>query len=450
MKVLIVDDEPAIRETFKTVIKYERHEVVTAGTAAEAVQACEKEKPDIVFLDVKLPDMEGLEIVPRIKETLPLALIYIITGHSNPADAVKAIKLGVIDYLPKPVERERLKFILNHAKEEKSMQGTIQNYIDEQASMELVGHSPAIVKIKNVIGRVAASNATILITGENGTGKEVVARMIYKASNQKGKFIVVNCAALPDNLIESELFGYKKGAFTGADTDRTGKIELAHEGTLFLDEIGDMSLQTQAKLLRAIQFRKFTAVGDSKEKEVNVRFIAATNKKLEEEIKKERFREDLYYRLNEVPIQIPPLRERREDIPVLIEYLQSTSVNAGFIEFSPDAMSMLKAHDFPGNIRELKNYLKRILLISDKERLTRETLKEVIPELTAAGVTEPPEADVPATYNEYMDFVEKRFILGALEKMDWNISKTADHLRMQRSNLYKKIEKYKLKKDEVK
>ncbi len=447
MKILIVDDENAIRKTFKMVLTYAKHNVVEAKTAEEAFDIAKKGDIDIVFLDVKLPQKSGLDIVPDIKKVSPSSYIIIVTGHGNVIDAVKAVKMGVYDYIEKPVSVERIKFLINNIKEEKKIITAYSRVIGEQSSFELIGNDDKINEIRKMIFKVADSNATILITGENGTGKEIVARLIHKDSNLKGKFVTVNCAALPDELIESELFGYKKGAFTGAEKDSVGKIEFADGGTLFLDEIGDMSKKTQAKLLRVLQFRRFSPLGDTNEKEVQIRFIAATNRNLRECVEKEAFREDLFFRLNEIPIFLPPLKERKNDIPILIKYFQNTFISEDRFDFTDTIMEYLINYNYPGNVRELKNFLKRILLLSEKKPIDEEEFLHIIPEIK--GQIKDKKFTSPASYNEYMDLIERDFIQSALEKANWNISKTAKNINMQRSNLYKKIQKYNLQKDEI-
>ncbi|MCK4643761.1 sigma-54-dependent Fis family transcriptional regulator [bacterium] len=448
MKILIVDDEQAIRKTFNMVLSYADHSVVEARTAEEALQKIKGDAFDVVFLDVKLPKRSGLEIVPDIKKASSGTYIIVITGHGNVVDAVDAMKMGVYDYMEKPVSVEKIKFLLNNIGEEKSILTAYSQLLQQAVSFELVGEAGAIEHIRQTISKVAVSDATVLITGENGTGKEVVARMIHKSSELKGGFVVVNCAALPEDLIESELFGYRKGAFTGAERDKPGKIELANNGTLFLDEIGDMSPRTQAKLLRVLQFKRFSPLGDTIEKEVKVRFIAATNRNLSQQIEKEHFREDLFFRLNEVPIDIPPLRDRQMDVPLLIDFIKGTFMQGDTLEFEEAAMDLLSTYSFPGNIRELRNFIKRLIILSGDNVVDKSTLLSIIPELKGDRLNGQ-KAGKPKSYGDYMDMVEKSFVLEALERNNWVISKTADDIDMQRSNLYKKIQKYDLKKDDA-
>ncbi|MCD6578146.1 sigma-54-dependent Fis family transcriptional regulator [bacterium] len=449
MKILVADDLESIRNVFDIILKRNKQDVLfKTKNAQETLEVAKKEQPNIVFLDIKLPDKDGTEIIPELKNYADH--IIVITGHASVQNAVNTLKMGIYDYLEKPFEAQKIELIIKNIRNEMELLKKIGQL--EEESLELIGDNPKIEKIRLNIPKIAQSDATVLIQGENGTGKEIVARLIYKYSKTKGPFIVLNCAALPDNLIESELFGYKKGAFTGADHDKIGKLERADNGVLFLDEIGDMSVNTQAKLLRVLQFKTFSPLGGNEEKRVNVRFITATNKDLKKELHMENFRQDLFYRINEIPVFLPPLRERKKDILKLLHYFKRTFYNENLFSFSRDAEETLIQYDFPGNIRELKNFIKRLIAISNAKTIDNEILLEIIPEIKDKNTLEKKDEIPkirPVNYSEFMDTMERDFLTEALDKNDWNISKTAIAIKMQRSNLYKKMKKYNLTKNDT-
>ncbi|MBC7189063.1 sigma-54-dependent Fis family transcriptional regulator, partial [Candidatus Aerophobetes bacterium] len=373
-KILIIDDEVGILDTVSGILEDEGYTTLTAKDAETAIEILDKEDVDLVFLDVWLPKMSGIEAIKKIKEKDFHIPVIMISGHGNVEVAVQAVKLGAFDFLEKPLSMERIILTAERALQFKSLE---KENIKLRSSIlkkyELVGNSQAMKKIKSQIEMIARGDSRVLILGESGTGKELVARMIHSLSPRaNAPFIEVNCAAIPQELIESELFGHEKGAFTGAIDKKIGKFELANEGTLFLDEIGDMSLLTQAKLLRVIETQKFQRVGGTRDITVNVRIISATNKDLTEEIKKGNFREDLYYRLNVVPVYISPLRERKEDIPELVNYfMDEFSREKGWRrkKISDDAMRILKNYDWPGNVRELKNAVERLMIMIPQETI---------------------------------------------------------------------------------
>lgn len=370
-KILVIDDEKSIRNTLKEILEYEKHQVDLAADGAEGIETLKKSKYDIVLLDIKMPEMDGIEVLEKVTKDYPDLPIIMISGHGNIDTAVKALKTGAYDFIEKPLDLNRLLVTVRNALDRSDLiteTKTLRRKISK--SHDMVGDSDAIKQIKRMIERVAPTEARVLITGQNGTGKEVVARWIHdQSARAEQPFIEVNCAAIPSELIESELFGHEKGAFTSANKLRKGKFEQANGGTIFLDEIGDMSLAAQAKVLRALQENKISRVGADKDINVDVRVIAATNKNLEEEIKETRFREDLYHRLSVILIHVPSLNERLEDIPLLADYFIEQiceEYGAPKVEITQDALKELQKINWTGNIREFRNVIERLLILSDK------------------------------------------------------------------------------------
>ncbi len=444
--VLIIDDEEGIRESLSDILSDEGFRTVLAGSAEEGLKLIEDEQPDLVFLDVWLPGMDGIEALGRIKEIKPDLPVILISGHGNIEIAVKATKIGAHDFIEKPLSLERVVLAAKHAlalqslaRENLTLRATISR------GMKLVGTSAPIRSIRQQIEMAARSSARVLITGESGTGKEIVARMLHDMSARaSGPYIEVNCAAIPEELIESELFGHEKGSFTGAFETKKGKFELADGGTLFLDEIGDMSMQTQAKLLRVLETQEFQRVGGSKNIKVDVRVLSATNKDLVELIRKGRFREDLYYRINVIPIHLPPLRERKEDIPELVEhFLDLTAAECGQArkKVGEGLLKALETQDWPGNIRELKNAIERLAIMTRTERLGPEGLRPGGPVISA----EEPGFFSIRTLKDARDAFEREFIGRKLAENGWNVTKTAEALDIERSNLHRKIKGYEIK-----
>ncbi|HRT80572.1 MAG TPA: sigma-54 dependent transcriptional regulator [Bacteroidales bacterium] len=367
-KILIIDDERSIRNTLKDILSFEKHHVDTAEDGIIGLKMIEENEYDVIFCDIKMPQMDGIEVLEKIVETHPEIPVVMISGHGNIDTAVEAIKKGAFDYIAKPLDLNRIMVTLRNALDKNNLvvqTKTLKSKVDVRYQM--IGESPAIKKVKEIIEKVAPTDARVLITGENGTGKEVVARWIHEKSNRsKAPFVEVNCAAIPSELIESELFGHEKGAFTSAIKQRKGKFEQAEGGTIFLDEIGDMSLSAQAKVLRVLQENKISRVGSDKDISVNVRVIAATNKNLQEEIKKGNFREDLYHRLSVILIKVPPLNERLEDIPLLVEHfieLTCNEQNVAKKKITDEAIEELKKIKWTGNIRELRNVIERLVIL---------------------------------------------------------------------------------------
>ena len=366
--ILVVDDEEPILTSLSSILRDEGYEVSVAKNGVEALRVYTMDPPDLMILDIWMPEMDGMETLRRVKELVPTAQVMMMSGHGSIETAVKAIKLGAYDYIEKPLSLENVTLRVKHAldqyrleQENRTLRTTVQR------KFELVGQSPAMQQLRQLIETAGPTNSRVLIGGENGTGKELVARAIHLHSARAGRpFVAVNCAAIPETLIESELFGHEKGSFTGATSMKRGQFEQADGGTLFLDEIADMSLNTQAKVLRALQEQQFTRVGGTKLMKVDVRVLAASNKDLEKEIEKGTFREDLFYRLNVVPIIVPPLRERREDIPLLIRHFMKIHAEEQGLrmkEVSPEAMAVFQQYEWPGNIRELRNLIERLMIM---------------------------------------------------------------------------------------
>jgi two-component system nitrogen regulation response regulator NtrX len=445
-RILVADDEKGIRAALGQLLEYEGYEVRTVPTAVDAIAEYERWQPHLVFMDVKMGGIDGLEALKRIREVDPAAIVVMISGHGTIQTAVEATQLGAYDFLEKPLDTDRILVTLRNALRHANLQeenSRLRQTIDSR--YEIVGRSFAIRSLIEKIERVAPTPARVLITGENGTGKELVARAMHRLSARSAApFVEVNCAAIPTELIESELFGHMKGSFTGAIADRAGKFEQANGGTLFLDEVGDMSLSAQAKVLRVLEDGVVTRIGGAKPTSVDVRVMAATNKNLESEIAEGRFREDLYYRLNVVPLTVPPLRERREDIPLLTTHFATLlSKREGMPprSFTPDALERLTSLDWPGNVRELRNTVERILILASGPRVGAAEVDRLVGpravEQTSLG-----SLMVCRTFEEFKDAAERAFLLAKLRENDWNVSETARLLDMPRSNLYKKIERY--------
>ena len=451
-RVMIVDDEKGIREALKQVLEYEEIEVQACASGHEAIRVYPEFKPHLVFLDVKMEGMDGLETLKRIRALDGQAQVVMISGHGTIQTAVEATQLGAYDFLEKPLDTDRILLTLRNAMQHVVLVNeNVRLKQEVRAQYEIVGASKAIRAVIALIEKVAPTPARVLITGENGTGKELVARAIHALSPRaSGPFIEVNCAAIPTELIESELFGHMKGSFTGAFADRAGKFELADGGTLFLDEIGDMSLSAQAKVLRALQEGVISRVGSGKALPVDVRVIAATNKNLGAEIEQGHFREDLLHRLNVIPIHVPPLRERRADVGQLVTYFTAELKKEGVAtkDFETAAVERLTAHDWPGNIRELKNAVERLLILASGPVVTHNDVERLVGKGeggrgrgTAASGGDGSWLRA-ATFEEFKQAAERAFLLGKLQENDWNVSETARTLQMPRSNLYKKIERY--------
>jgi len=450
-RILVIDDEQGIRAALGQLLEFEGYEVHTLANAADGIAEYQKWHPHLVFLDVKMAGMDGMEALRKLRELDPAATVVMISGHATIRTAVEATQAGAYEILEKPLDTDRILVMLRNALSHLDLQeenARLKQSID--APFEIVGKTPVMRALMEKIEKVATTPARVLITGDNGTGKELVARALHRMSPRAGKpFVEVNCAAIPGELIESELFGHMKGSFTGAISDRAGKFEQANKGTLFLDEIGDMSLAAQAKVLRVLQDNVITRIGGAKPISVDVRVIAATNKTLENEIAAGKFREDLYYRLNVVPIHVPPIRERREDIPTLAQYFAATlSAREGIPPrtFTQDALERLSSLDWPGNVRELRNTVERLLILAPDSQISARDIDRLAGQraLDDAGLATLTQC---RTFEEFKDAAERAFLLNKLREFDWNVSETARAVEMPRSNLYKKIERYSLSRE---
>ncbi len=450
-RILVVDDELGIREALRQLLEYEGYAVALATSGPEALDLYAEFKPHLVLLDVKMAGMDGLAALAQLRESDPQALVVMISGHGTIATAVEATQLGAHDFLEKPLDTHRVLLTLKNALQHVTLEHEVRALkAAVEQRYEIVGSSAAIRQVIERIEKVAPTPARLLITGENGTGKELVARAVHRLSPRAARaFVEVNCAAIPSELIESELFGHVKGSFTGAFADRVGKFELADGGTLFLDEVGDMSAAAQAKVLRVLQEGIITPIGSTKSVKVDVRVIAATNKKLDDEIAAGRFREDLLYRLNVVPIDVPPLRARREDIPQLVQHFTSQlAAQQGVAPktVSDGALERLKRHHWPGNIRELRNTVERLMILANGEVVGEPDVLRMV----GSGSEESGLGDAllqSETFEQFKQNAERAFLLAKLKEHDWNVSETARRLEMPRSNLYKKIERYGLTRD---
>jgi two-component system nitrogen regulation response regulator NtrX len=443
--ILVVDDETSILQSLEGILSDEGFEVACADSGVRALETVGEMIPDLVLLDIWMSGMDGIETLVKIKEAYPNLQVVMMSGHGTIETAVKATKLGAYDFIEKPLSLEKLLLSVNNALDYNRLEEEISLFKEKEKRYQITGHSKAVQQLREQLRIVAPTNAWVLISGENGTGKELVAHTLHRLSQRSHKPMVeVNCAAIPEDLIESELFGHEKGAFTGATTMRKGKFDLAHEGTIFLDEIGDMSLKAQSKTLRILQEQKFERVGGTRTIKVDVRVIAATNKDLEAEIEKGTFRDDLYFRLNVIPMRVAPLRERVEDIAGLVnEFMEefSLSTNLEAKEVSQEALQLLERYEWPGNVRELKNLVERLMIMT-KERLIQAK-------------------DIPSPFNRSPDIgeglesvlglgslkdargeFEKVFIESKLREFNGNISQTADAIGIERSNLHKKIKAY--------
>jgi len=456
-KILIIDDERAIRSTLREILEYEDFVVEDVDNGVEGLEMIQKNDYDLVLCDIKMNRMDGMEVLTEglaVKPDLPFIMI---SGHGTVETAVEASKKGAFDFISKPPDLNRLLITVRNALDRGSLV-TEAKVLKRKVSKvrEILGESQAIIKIKETIERVAPTDARVLITGANGSGKELVARWLHEKSNRSnGPLIEVNCAAIPSELIESELFGHEKGSFTSAIKQRIGKFESANGGTLFLDEIGDMSASTQAKVLRALQENKITRVGGEKEIEVNVRVVAATNKDLLKEIDAGTFRMDLYHRLSVILIHVPPLTDRKDDIGLLTQnFLEEICNDYGIPvkRISEAAVEVMKTLPWTGNIRELRNMVERLIILSDKVITDNDVKAFANPSsaaaLPAGGAAPQTNYDKFANFQEYKDFAECEYIKFKLEKNNWNVSKTADDIDIQRSHLYSKIEKFGLKRGE--
>jgi two-component system nitrogen regulation response regulator NtrX len=449
-RILIIDDESDIRDSVKMILEYEGYEALTAATGEDGIAQAERDAPDLIFLDVKMPGMDGIEVLQRLRHLAETTPVVVISGHGTVSTAVEATKLGAFDFIEKPLERERVLVTVRNAVDSRRLRSENRSFRrDAEKRYQIIGDSASLERVRESIVKAAPTTATVLIWGESGVGKELVARAIHRESLRRdGPFVQVNCAAIPDELIESELFGHEKGSFTGASDRQIGKFEQADKGTIFLDEIGDMSLKTQAKVLRVLQEQELERLGSNKVIKVDVRVIAATNKNLEEEITRG------------IPIHVPPLRERREDIAGLVRHfadLFSRENNFRRKTFTAPAMERLRQHSWRGNIRELRNFVERLIIMSPGDQIDVKDLPEfgaTRPESVPAGAS-PGSLPAPVpigdvewmqapTLQEFKSTSERAYLVSKLRENSWNISKTAEVIDTPRSNLYKKLEQYQI------
>jgi two-component system, NtrC family, nitrogen regulation response regulator NtrX len=464
-RILVIDDEAAIRDSLRMILEYEGYGFTGAASGQDGIALVQRDRPDLVMLDIKMPGMDGMEVLRKLRALDDGLPVVMISGHGTTSTAVEAIKSGALDFLDKPLSSERVIVTLQNAlKQQELRQENRALKLAMEAKYEIVGESQALRAVLESVKRAAPTNATVMLLGESGVGKELVARTIHRNSPRAGqRFIQVNCAAIPEELIESELFGHEKGSFTGATEKQIGKFEQADRGTIFLDEVADMSAKTQAKVLRVLQEQEVERLGSARTIKVDVRVVAATNKNLEEMIQRGEFREDLYFRLNVIPILVPPLRERRNDIPLLVQHFarrMSDEHNMKPKRFDPRAMEALQRYRWRGNIRELRNTVERVLIMTPGDVVRIEDLpQDVRGDVSVLAQAEPaPVAAVVAsgtptpsvsagTLREFKDAAERAFLVQKLRENNWNISKTAELIDTPRSNLYKKLEQYGIKQE---
>jgi two-component system nitrogen regulation response regulator NtrX len=468
-RILVIDDEAAIRDSLKMILEYEDYEFLGASSGPEGIAMVKRDAPDLVVLDIKMPGMNGLETlaaIRKIDEAIPVAMI---SGHGTITDAMQATRLGAFDFIEKPFTSERVLVTVAKGLEVRELkQENRELKLLMESRYEIVGQSPSLRRVLEAVKRAAPTNATVLLLGESGVGKELVARTIHRNSPRAAqRFVQVNCAAIPEELIESELFGHEKGSFTGATEKQIGKFEQADRGTIFLDEVGDMSPKTQAKVLRVLQEQEVERLGSARTIKVDVRVIAATNKNLEEAIERSEFREDLYFRLNVIPITVPPLRERRDDIPLLVQHFAraiSDEHNLKPKRFDAAAMDALSRYRWRGNIRELRNAIERMMIMSASDVVRVDDLPAEIRGTEPAARGAAPDASAAAssagaadasvsssagagTLRAFKDAAERAYLVQKLKENNWNISKTAEVIDTPRSNLYKKLEQYGIKQE---
>ena len=445
-RILLIDDDAGIRDSMRMPLEYEGYEYLSAASAEEGIALVQRESPDIIFLDVKMPGIDGMEALNRIKAIDEGVPIVMISAHGTTSTAFEASKRGAVDFIEKPFGAERLLVTIRNQLDRTRL-------LDENKSLrraaeirhQMVGESPGLRQVWEAIKRAAPTNATVLLLGESGVGKELVARAIHRNSlRSRERFIQVNCAAIPEELIESELFGHEKGSFTGATEKQIGKFEQADRGTIFLDEVGDMSPKTQAKVLRVLQEGEVERLGSARTIKVDVRVIAATNKDLDQEIGRGTFREDLYFRLSVIPIRVPPLRDRPEDVPALVRHfadLFSRDNNRRPQRFTAAAMDFLQKAPWKGNVRELKNTVERLIIMTPGETIDVDHLRDVV-RLEPRPSSSDNKEERPGTLREFKESAERAFLVEKLRENGWNISKTAEVIGTPRSNLYKKLEQY--------
>lgn len=450
--ILVADDEPAIRETIRIVLDFEGYRVLEAADGLETLQLVRERQPDALLLDIRMPQLDGLEVLRSLRHRGYDLPVIMISGHGDVRTAVEATRQGAFDFLEKPLERDRLLLVVRNAVEARQLQKASREARSEAGeAYELVGRSPVMEALRRTIELTAPTPATVLIRGESGTGKELVARALHRLSNRRNQpFVRVNCAAIPEELIESELFGHEKGSFTGALRKQIGKFVAADGGTIFLDEVGDMSARTQAKVLRVLESGEVEPVGAEKELKVDVRVVAATHRDLEGDVRSGRFREDLFFRLNVVPIRTPPLREHLEDLPDLVEFLsRRLAEKEGYRlrRFRQDAIEALVAHRWPGNVRELRNTVERLLILGHGPEVTREEVLAIFGNGPSRFVD--PDLFSAMTLQDFRERAEREFLRRKLEENLWNVNQTAQAIDVPQDYLFRKMEQYGLARPEL-
>ncbi|HHS13628.1 MAG TPA: sigma-54-dependent Fis family transcriptional regulator [bacterium] len=443
MNILIIDDEPRIRTALSGLLEDEGHRVVSCETGEDGLAVLRQKTMDLIFLDVMLPGMDGLAVLKSLLDSS--VRIFMISGKSDLSTAVEATRLGAHDFFEKPLNPDRILLAVKNLEKQLALEMRLTSLESDLETHEMIGESPLMIRLREAVARAAPSNGRVLITGENGTGKELVARAVHRGSHRRNQsFITLNCAALPQSLVESELFGYEKGAFTGALKQKPGRFESADKGTLFLDEVGDMALETQAKLLRVLEAGEAVRLGGTAPYGFDVRIIAATNKDPAEEIKKGRFREDLFYRLNVIPLQVPPLRERLEDVPLLAGYYLDyfgRRTGRGLKEFGEGALQALQKYEWPGNVRELKNFIERLIIMGEGRVIEAGQVRSMLPESGTFADRIKREPDSRSFREQVADF-EREILADAYQRVRGNVSAMARALKMDRANLYRKLKQY--------
>ncbi len=445
--ILVTDDERGIRNTLKEILEFEDYDVTTAESGSEALELISQNNFDLMFLDIKMKGIDGIETLRQLRTAGFDLPVIMISGHGSIDIAVEATKMGAYDFLEKPPDLNRLLLTVRNALSQNNLAKEVKQIRRKLPKIQkIIGESKSIMQIKSIIEKVAPTQSRVLITGENGTGKELVAKWIHEKSSRVNEtFVEVNCAAIPADLLESELFGHEKGAFTGANDQRIGKFEQAHKGTLFLDEIGDMTLDAQAKVLRALQENKITRVGGNESISVDVRILAATNKDLKKEIKAGNFREDLFHRISVIPIHVPSLAERKEDIPLIaqacLEKLKTSDISFSGVSISESGFKALQKKGWSGNVRELQNAIERLSILSQSDVISKETVNDILESKSEPNDLEGLGYKID-NFQDFKEKVERVFLVNQLEKNDWNISQTADAIGLQRSHIYTKMKKY--------
>lgn len=446
--ILVTDDERAIRNTLREILEYEGYQVLEAVNGEEAIQVAVSSPVDLVLLDIKMQGLDGIETLTALRDKGLTMPVIMLSGHGTIEIAVEATHKGAFDFLEKPPDLNRLLLSIRNALSNRKLQKEVQLIKKRLPALQpIIGNSEPMRSIRTLIDRVAPSSSRVLITGENGTGKELVARWIHeKSPRSPHSFVAVNCAAIPEELIESELFGHIKGAFTGAVREREGKFLSADGGTLFLDEIGDLSQEAQAKVLRALQEQEIAPVGSERTKKVDVRVVAATNKDLEQAISEGTFREDLYHRIKVIPIRVPPLRERRDDIPALataiLRDLQNKEVIFESVSIADSGLQALRQRNWPGNVRELQNAMERLALLAPEGHIDQRTVEEVLDPDRTSTIKSLQIPKENLSFHEFRDRAEADYLKNMLDKCDWNVAATAEEAGIQRSHLYTKMKKY--------